>query len=93
MWSGGRFGRLISRESSAAESGRRSTGVRKLERAIRSPYVVFRTAFFFREFSSFGRQQRLYFSPLPQGHGAPRWVVARRRRRPPKCLVKTSRAI
>lgn len=43
--------------------------------------------------ASFGRQQRLYFRPLPHGHGAPRCVVACRRRRCPNSLVKTRRTI
>jgi hypothetical protein len=43
--------------------------------------------------ASFGRQQRLYFTPLPQGHGALRWIVACFRRLPPKIRLKTLRTI
>jgi hypothetical protein len=40
---------------------------------------------------SLGRQQRLYFRPLPQGQGALRWVAVRRRSPAPKTLSSNLR--
>ena len=77
---------------STSRPSRPPEGSRNLGHALRQ--FGFRTALRFRPRAvSFGRQQRLYFRPLPHAHGAPRCVVSCRRRRCPNIRVKTRRTI